>query len=250
MVLPFIRHKAKAYFAAAPDPMFEVDDLVQQSYFGMVAALQTFDPSRAGFLKYLEFFLKSSFSEAARYRTRSQRHDGMHVRVSADQTLIDDSGDTLMEVFPAPDSYENFEHCTYLQQLHETLTTAMVQDLTPVQRDILRRRFYGGETLRHIAEDYSCNAQTIHNREDAALKALRNNRHVNGLEQFVDDRTDFYHGGGLTNFKYTQTSGVEKLILQRERLRNAMRNRDLDEKNGAALTQPLQFVIHCLRLFL
>ena len=105
----------------------------------------------------------------------------------------------------------------YIRQLHDALDQAM-QELTPRQASILRRRYWQGETQEAVAAALRCSGANIGEQERAALKRLYEARTVNGLSEFIETHTNYYHAVGPGRFQNTGTSAVEDIVLRRERL--------------------------------
>ena len=105
----------------------------------------------------------------------------------------------------------------YLEQLHKALDDAMKQ-LPQRQEQILRSRYYKSQTHQKIAKELGCTASNVGSQEQAALDALYNARFFNGLNEYLEVNTNWHLHVGVTRFKSTRTSSVEKIVLQREEL--------------------------------
>ena len=198
---------------------YDLEDLIQQSYFALLSAVDRFDPEKGGFLSILDLCLKSSFQDVAGYRTARQRNDGLAFSVSGDVPLGEDSDLTLLDTLPsqAPETEDAAIEGEYQQQLHEVLEKAM-SNLSDKQNEILRRRYYRQETCIQIGADMGCTSQSVSDQEQAALRHLYNARSLNGLSQFLETHTNYYQKVGVREYKMTRSSSVEKIVLHRERL--------------------------------
>lgn len=196
----------------------ELGDFVDQAFFGFLSAIRLFDPDAGNFLTILKLAIKTSFSEVAGCRRATQRSDCANVAVSGDakvtsadfclfDTVQDDRADPAMQVVEA----------LYLEQLRTALDRAM-QQLPDGQADILRARYYGGLTQKKIAGEFGCTSSNVGRMERAALSTLYADRAQNGLDQFLEEHTNWDLHVGVKRFKSTHTSSVEEIVFQREEL--------------------------------
>ena len=108
----------------------EFDDLYQTGYLAMVAAVETYSPERGAFSTWFMFHLKTAFSEATGYRTKSGRCEPLNTAASLDRPVQPDEpdGGTLGELVPdsrAADAIENVEESVYHEQLHKAIDGAI-----------------------------------------------------------------------------------------------------------------------------
>lgn len=200
----------------------EFDDLYQSGYPALVAAVETYDPARGRtFVSWLSVTLKTAFAEAGGYRTARQANDPLRRAASLDAPIGDESDADALEAViadgAAAEAFTEAEERVYRRQLHDALEKAM-NDLTPRQRDILRRRYYGGQSQPDIAAALGCTGAGVSQQERAALKRLYDARNVNGLSEFLETHTNYYQSVGAQTFQRTGTSAVEKIVLKREQL--------------------------------
>ena len=200
----------------------EFDDLYQSGYLALVAAVETYDPKGGkSFAGWLALTLKTAFAEACGYRTARQANDPLRRAASLDAPIGDDEDDggSLIDLLPAADPLPEdlAVEAVYVQQLHDALEKAM-NDLTPRQQIILRRRYYGGHTQEAIAAALGCTRSGVSEQERAALKRLYDARSVNGLSWYLEHETNYYQPVGPQTFQRTGTSAVEKIVLKREEL--------------------------------
>ncbi|MBR0281374.1 MAG: sigma-70 family RNA polymerase sigma factor [Oscillibacter sp.] len=199
----------------------EFEDLYQSGYLALVAAVEGYDPERGmSFIGYLAFTLKTAFAEVGGIRNARQANDALRHAGSLDAPVGDDDGDaTLADMIPAaaPEPEDLAVESLYIRQLHDALEAAM-RDLSHPQRDILRRRYYGGQTQATIAAALGCTGAGVSEQERAALDRLYRARTVNGLSEFLETHTNYYQAVGPGTFQRTGTSAVEKIVLKREQL--------------------------------
>ena len=219
-VQKFISMQAGKYFRRETKdrgivPSYELEDLIQQSYFALLAAVNYFDPEKGSFLSILDLCLKSSFQQVAGYLTAEQRNDGLAFSISGDVPLGEDGDLTLLDTlsYEGPGTEDAAIEEEYRRQLHDVLEKA-IANLSDKQEEILRRRYYQQETCIKIGTDMGCTPQSISDQEQAALRNLYNARSLNGLSQFLETHTNYYQKVGVREYKMTRSSSVEKLLLQ------------------------------------
>lgn len=221
-VVKFIAMKAREYISRKEQQGLpcsgEEADLTNQAYFGFLNAVKYFDPEAGNFLTILNLAIKTSFAEAAGYQRAAQRLDCIRDAVSGDAPIGED-GFSLFDT--VPDSGESVEELAtrelYLSQLRRALNRAM-EDLPSQQEMILRAHYYDELTRDEIAEDLGCTQSNVGQQEQAALSALYKARFQNGLNEYLEQNTNYNIRIGVNRFKNTGMSAVEAVVLQRERL--------------------------------
>jgi len=200
---------------------FEEDDLVQESYFAMLKAVEYYNQDRGyAFTTYLCYTLKTAFAEVAGTRRPTQRNDGIKYSVSVDAPLNDDSSETFAEIIPSNTDVEaDVIEKVSNQELHNALEAAL-KTLTKTQEKILRGIFYDNMTTEQLAETASCTHQNISLEKSKALEKLYRERKENNLETFLEERTNYYQKMSVKEFKNSGVSVVEKIVLKREELVN------------------------------
>ncbi len=202
----------------------DVEDLAQSGFLALLEAVEDFQPKREyQFLTFLTYHLKNAFAAAGGYKSR--KRDPLSFSVSLNTPLGDDpDGDTFEDLQPDPvDQIEGAERKIWLEQLSSALERAL-SDLSTEERDTLQRRYLKNQTLQEVSVETGTDAATVRKMEQSALAQLRRNKHRNGLEQFVEDRTPYYTRVGISAFNSTHTSAVEKAVLERERLEESYRS--------------------------
>ena len=192
----------------------EVEDLVQAGYLAMVDAVGRFDPAaECSFLTMLTFCLKSAFAAAGGYKT--SKRDMLDNCLKLDAPTGEDQDGTLLDTIQDPrDPYSATEERLYRQQLHDILERA-ISDLPPREADTIRRYYWDGQTLDQIGVETSRTREAVRQWRNRGLKRLKAQRHNNGLDQFVDERMNYYRGNGLASFSRTLTSSTERKALRR-----------------------------------
>ena len=217
-----------------PTPSADVDDLVQSGFLALLEAVRTYDSTEeCFFITWLNYHLKTAFSDALGMKTDRQRHDPVHFALSLDGPLSadDPEGAVLADTVPDKDAYADAERCMWLEQLRQALDSAL-QSLPAEQREIIEARYFSDSTLEELADDYHVTGNAIRQRETKALRTLRTGKHMRHLEPFrqtmydveraVDEQTNYYQGMGPAHFQEAWSSGVEHLTIYRDGIRRSM----------------------------
>ena len=198
---------------------YELDDLIQESYFAVLEAVKLYDPEKEySFLTYLHFRLKTAFANVAGTRLPKQRNDGFRYSISADVPLNNESEDSFVDMFP---SGENIEEAVldeiYQQELHNALEKSL-HTLPERQEEILRSIFYNNISATDIAKKFNCTESNISREKCNALKQLYDERKENGLNEYLEIHTNYHMKSNVKEFQNGGMSVVEKIVLKREQL--------------------------------
>lgn len=195
------------------------DDLYQSGFLALVDAVDSYDPAAGcSFIGWLAMKLRTSFAEAGGYRSRKQALDPLHRAGSLDAPLGDDEGGATLGDLQ-PDSAQGFEEAEerlWREQLHTSLERAL-NTLPEAEAGALRKRFYRGQTLEAIAAAEGVNKEAVRQRENKALRALRHPKTSRELRAFIEERTPYYGGVGLSKFTATGSGQPERVVIMRER---------------------------------
>lgn len=219
----FVRHLARRWASASGTRCgVDTDDLVQEAYFALLAAVQTYDPMRGAFLSWLALYLRGAFGNATHDR------DPLDSALSLDTPLpsSDTDGDpvTYADVLQEPqDALQGAEERLYTAQLHGALERALGV-LPEPSAAVLRGRYWEGRSLGDLADEFGCTPQNVARRALDALSRLRHSSARRELERFLDERTDFYRGVGVRAFQCTGASAVERAATYRDQLEREYEN--------------------------
>lgn len=211
-------------FAASLPPERGVteEDLKQTGFIAVAEAAERYDADAgANFITFLGYYLKKHFQQAAGYRHPDPLIDSRTTRLDILLDADDEESDTLGDV--TPDERVNVDAAVvdviYQEQLHDALTGAM-NDLPPVERDVLERKYFRAEERAEIAASLALpNVAAVTRRERSGLGHLACGPHGRKLEAFLYDETDPYHGVSYGAFSRSGASSVENTVFRRERLR-------------------------------
>lgn len=214
----------------------EFDDLVQGGYLALVEAVDSYDVAKGGFLTMLNFKLLTIFAEMQGLRAG---HDALnHNAVSIDAPIGEDGGDALQtwaDFIPDPQAEAELDGVNeriFQSQLQQALTKAL-DALPPNRREVVKARFFESKTLKQVGLENQISPERARVLEFEALRQLRQGARLYGLDRFVEQQTPYYKHYSLDYMRRTQTSPVEAIYYERERLRQQLEDPQTCRKNGA-----------------
>ena len=163
-----------------------VDDLEQEAFIALLDALERWREADGPLLSVYALRLKAAFTAATGRRTQRDRLDPLDRALSLDAPLNDDpDADTLEAVVEDPAGAAAMEaeaHSDH-QQLHGILDHALGA-LPAEQREVVRRRYYRGQTVAEIATATGVPEKEVRKLEAAALRVLRHPRVSQVLREY------------------------------------------------------------------
>lgn len=153
----FERHESPLYcflLGVLRDP-HQAEDALQETF---VRALQRLDGVDADHLRGWFFTVAYHQAMLQRRKTRAQTR-----KLSAAPVSAETASEEVLE--EPPDLVERAEDAQRLR--------AMLDQLPPPQREVIRQRIYEGKKFREIAEDLGCPLNTALARMHEGLKRLR-----------------------------------------------------------------------------
>ncbi len=213
--------KAERYYSAYSEALrrygFDIQDIRQECYSAMLAAIKWYKPDKEyKFTTYLNYALKHTIR-----RLYSGKNDALNqaATMSLEQPIGDGDELTVADTVAddtAAQTFEQIELCDYFKPLYEALET-----LTERQQDIIRLRYFEGLNARQSAEKLGICPQRASSLEGEALRKLRNGkigiqlRRIYGEDYGYYDglrRTEAYHKS-YTAFLSSHSSEVEDAAL-------------------------------------
>lgn len=195
----------------------EFDDLVQAGFLALVDAVE--NPAEGyAFLTCLSYHLRNRFQEACGIRGRGR--DALDACISGDRPSYPDDKESAPLFERARGAYNPFpgvEHKIYVEQLHAALEAVLAR-IPEDRADAVRRSFYAGQTYKEIGRDYGVSTDRARQIVDDGLTAIRRQLKRSRLDEFLDDRINYYRGGGYNSFSATKTSSTERYALLRMEL--------------------------------
>ena len=216
-VFRFIAKEANAFANRHPEACRKSgvagEDFIQEGYLAMMACVWRFAPDKgAKFLTLLGFYLRSRFQGMVGWHSR---REPMNEAVSIHAPLTDELAleDTLAD--PAADM-EEAENRIYLEELREALNASMAERNDSAQREVLKRRYYWGQTYGEIAREMGRSVSTISAMECQALQRLAMAPRLREYRREVLI-AQMAHRGSLKVWLNTGSSAVERTVLALER---------------------------------
>ena len=184
---------------AADNAGLTLEDFDQESFFAVQAAAQAYDPSKGAFSTLLGYYVQSQINKAifGEHRMMKQMDDGRTTAVSANPLNActsldapldsdDDGSGTLGDTQEDPSAsaaMQAAEDEIYTQELHAALEEALSR-LKEREADVLRRRYYEGQSLRVVGEEIGVHCERVRQIESGAFRRLRNDSR---LKRWHDD---------------------------------------------------------------
>lgn len=194
---------------------YEFDDLLDLSYFALIAALDGYDSSKGAFSTY--YFIQVQRVTAELRGTR-KRHDVNRDTVSLNLPLDDTAdADTLLDTLEdktAAEPFDDAERRAYLEELHAAFVK-LDEKLTDQERQVIHARYYERRTLEETAEKMALSRERIRQIERKAINKYRYYEYTVNLEAFYDYGAA-YQGTGLQSFLRSGMSSVERVAEYHE----------------------------------
>lgn len=211
----FVRRQLWKWYAknkpVADNAGLTFEDLTQEAYFAVDFAATHYNAEQGSFTTYLNYALLKQIRTATcgEHARVVPTEDGRRVAVSAnplnecsslDVRLdeADEGSNTKGETIEDPAATQAFQQAedgVYTEELHTALETAMTQHLTEREADVLRRRYYDGQTLQAIGEELGVRGERVRIIEG---KAIRKMKGLSSIQRWHDDviTTRAWHGTG------------------------------------------------------
>lgn len=225
------------------------EDFEQEGFFAVERCAKAYDPEKGNFTSLLGFYVQSQIRAltcGGHYRT-FEGEDGRRVTIAADplnrcQSLdqhVDESDEgsaTVADLTADPaaaQAFESVDDDLYTQELHAALEEAL-NKLTERQADVIRRRYYAGQTLQETGEQIGVS----HNRVcQIEVKALRQLSGYSSLRRWHDEiiTTRAWCGTGYSAWKNggsVEERSVEWLERELERLHQQAQEQELETQKA------------------
>lgn len=203
------------------------EDLQQECFIILWEMIKAYGPEKPyKFNTYAEWQFKNHFFRNLLCKANGIERAPLNIASSLDKDIQGFEGEdlTMLDVIPDKSAEQEFEDITelvYQTQLSNTIKSAMSDALTYEQEFVIRERFWNNRTFSQIGRDLQIKDHYAHKLEGEALRALRmHSAKSKRLQAFRDDiiTSHSYFGTGLSSFKYTQSSSVERTIELADRL--------------------------------
>lgn len=195
------------YHDIAAQHYLDMDDLTQTAYFGMLQAVQAYDPRRdCKFSTMLWYFVTKSVRELLGLRGKKRRFT-----VSLDKPISEDGDTTMLDLIPDSTAGEPFEQAE--ERVSNAFIWQEVDRLPAKQAEVLRERFKHGRTLKDISAELGVSFQYVRQIQAEAMRRLRKNKSVTRYGRECEYA--WYHVG-VASFQRTSTSTTELAVLLAE----------------------------------
>ena len=185
------------------------DDLYQSGFLALVAAAETHDPEKGKFITWYGWHLKKAFADAIG-RNPLDLSSPLDAPIPGTDDLT--TADTLDDP-TAEQAFDDAEESIWREKLHDDLEKAM-QTLPERQADVLRRRYYLGQSLAEAGAGLGITKGVARTAETNGLRTLR--RKLPGYREQVIAHSAYY-GTGFQAWKHG--GSVEERTVERlERL--------------------------------
>lgn len=210
----------------------EIDDLLQEGYFMMIASAKNYDAQfGAQFSSYLFIHIKTRIKAM----TAPRKIDDA-ISISKPFGIDEDSG-TLEEVIADPSALDDFakvEDRDYLESLRSDLNES-IEELTSEQAAVIRGKYLSQQLVKDLAYDLKIAEKRISAIEERALRSLSQSKR---LQMYREDIISRYSlRGTLSAFKNTGTSAVERAVIKLDELERRQPEYLESKERSAAIRQ-------------
>ena len=201
--------------ATADEHGLTLEDFDQEAFFAVRSAAQAYDPAKGSFLTLLSYYVQNQINKmvCGEHCRTCTTDDGKQVRLSANpldactslDTPLDagdDGGSTLGDLQEDPaasHAFQTAEDELYTEELHAALEEALGK-LPERTAHVLRRRYYGQQTLQSIGDDLGVCRDRVRQIEWSGIQKLRN---LPGLSRWREEiiSTRSWRGTGFGAWK-------------------------------------------------
>lgn len=179
--------KMRVYRIANDDRSVDVDDLIQEAYFALIMAAETYDSEKGmSFLGWWKFYMLRVFNSALNLRTQRGRNAISHRCKSLDTPLEESSGATLGTMIQEENGeLDAADRRIWNNELRQTMDT-MLEQLPPQWRELLHKRYAEEMTLKEIAEETGLSHQCISQKILSAKKRIAKQDSRGLLREFYE----------------------------------------------------------------
>lgn len=204
----------------------EIEDIQQSCYFALCDAVEAYKTdSEYKFTAYINYSFKNAVNACLNGGQRRSVTDPLSCSTSLDVPLTEDADATKLDLIADEDAYKSFENVEdriFTQKLNKALKQAMSDVCSTAEIDVLNRLYWNGETIATISKD--CNVpygdiQRLHSHALVKLRSSRSKQRLDPFREFIQSYA--YHGVGLSSFRSSGISSVERVVEQWEEITGA-----------------------------
>lgn len=238
------------------------EDFEQEGFFVVERCAKAYDPDKGSFSTLLGFYVQSQINSmtCGEHSRTVEDESGRRITIAADplnrcQSLdqhVDESDEgsaTLGDLTADPaaaQAFESVDDDLYTQELHAALEEAL-HKLTAQQEEVIRRRYYAGQTLQEAGEQIGLSHNRVRQIEVSAFRKLSG---LSSLQRWHDEiiSTRAWQGTGYGAWK-SGGSVEEKTIewIERELDRRRQRAQEQELEAQKALEQWKQAREMCVK---
>lgn len=224
-VVDFVRYMADRYLLDYPKRCQEFrDDLINESYFSLMKAVEGYDEEKGKFVNYFAFHLKTGFRKVLIGLTEKTRNDPMRDARSLDAPMGESDDLTLGELLvdaEGEEPYRDLENREFWRSVNR-LIEAAIENLREEQREFFSVMFERGtkvsETMRIMGIDMA-KKDRYRYLYDTGLAEIRKHIKVylnrnKGRDIALEECVSYYTGVGAWK-NHGFTSSVELAVMKR-----------------------------------
>lgn len=204
----------------------ELEDIQQSCYFALCDAVEAYKiDSEYKFTAYINYNFKNAVAALLDGGQRRRVTDPLSCSESLDVPLTEDSEATKLDLIADEEAYKDFEDVEYrifTQELNKNLKQAMTEVCSAAEIDVLNRLYWNGETIATISKNRNVpygDIQRLHSHALVKLRSSRSKQRLDPYREFIQSHA--YHSVGLSSFRLSGISSVERTVEQWEKITGA-----------------------------
>lgn len=216
------------------------EDLMHAGFCGMCEALETFKPGNGTWSTWASYYIRSAIRKALGLHTSKLYYtvivDGVPVRkrfcvhsLDAPAYGSDDCDVSLVETI-ADDSIPAADEALFQDEDAKAVRAAVESLSDPDLRLAITERYFGGKSLKAIADAQGLSPQRIRQQCGKAIRQLAKDKRIRQIwkDRSLDEETRFICRKSVKSFFSSGSSSVEDQVLWREKQRNMRKPDRLD----------------------
>ena len=164
-----------------------LDDLEQEVFLALLAALEGWDEKAGKFLTWYDLRLRAAFTAATAQRTQRDRKDPLQDCLSLDAPLTDREGDPFTLEDTIPDQRAENDLNTVEERDRQAAVRRMLDSLAPEQKQVILLRYYHDLTREQTARRLHLTKARAATIEAKALRLLRHPVNSRVLRTYIAD---------------------------------------------------------------
>lgn len=196
----------------------DVEDLEQAARIGIMKAHSTYDPGAGmAWSTWASFAMRAEIRRALGLRAGAELPRVLSLDVPA--YADDPEGETMVDTLP-DDSIEPFDVAPYREHVQERVRAAMAE-LPENAAKALELTQLDGLSRKQAAAALGVEMDELARLIAKGKRVLFNNKELRALA--LEEMTPYYKHKGVSAFLSSGSSAVEDIVMQRERMRRAIR---------------------------